>query len=51
MNQIDIRHLQKADLTNQNVADLITVLEGLIAIGFVLPPAAAEALERLQKRK
>jgi hypothetical protein len=47
-NSIPIDHLKKADLTNQNVADLVLVLQYAVN-HLLLPPDATKALERLQR--
>jgi hypothetical protein len=47
-NTIDIRHLQKADISNGDLQDIITVLECATS-HLLLPDEAVLALERLRK--
>jgi hypothetical protein len=46
--KLDIRNLQKAEITVGDISDIICVLECLTSM-FVLPPEATDALERLKK--
>jgi hypothetical protein len=47
-NAIDIAHLQKADITNGDLQDIVVVLDTLSSM-FVLPRQATDALDRLRK--
>jgi hypothetical protein len=49
-NLIDTEHLKTVDLTVGDFRDLVTVLEGIIDLGLVLPDEATAALARLTKR-